>query len=235
MSPNAQSETLLVGYDPGGEKAHGLALCEVEQVDGHWCPRTLQVATVSSVREALDWVETKAQGGRILAVGLDTLTEWNSGNGGWRPADFWLRKAYPAVRLSVTPPNALFGSMAINGASFLHLLAPRFLADGTQVTEAHPKVLHYALRGQKHAWAQDQKEMTAWLLGELGLDPVQFGFGQDDHIFDATLSLLPALRGLNGDWTLDLHTLSDPKTGSPVRFAGPTHYWWPAPTPSQKA
>jgi hypothetical protein len=101
-----------LGYDPGGEHAHGLALCEVAQVKGRWCTKSLQVATANSVREVVVWVEAHAVEARLLAVGLDTLTEWNSGSGAWRPADFWLRKAYPTVRLIVTPPNALFCSMA---------------------------------------------------------------------------------------------------------------------------
>ena len=221
----------LLGYDPGGEHAHGLALCEVGQVDGRWCPRSLQVVTASSVREGVAWVAAQTQGARLLAVGLDTLTEWNSGHGGWRPADLWLRTTYPTVRLSVTPPNALFGAMAINGAAFLHLLVPRFQADGTQITEAHPKVLYHALAARKHAWATDRGFMSTWLLQELGLDPPPTLSGPEDHPFDAALALLPALRGLNSDWTLDLHTLpKDPKTGDPVRFAGQTHYWWPSQT-----
>jgi len=224
------TRTCLLGYDPGGEHAHGLALYEVRQVKGRWCPQSLQVVTVSSVREVVAWVVAQAAGARLLAVGLDTLTEWNSGSGGWRPSDFWLRKTYPTVRLSVTPPNALFGSMAVNGASFLHLMAPRFQQDGTQVTEAHPKVLYHAMTGRKHAWATDHEFMATWLLQELGLDLPPTVFGPDDHPFDAALSLIAALRGLNGDWTLDLHTLpKDPKTGDPVPFAGKTHYWWPSP------
>jgi len=222
----------LLGYDPGGERAHGLALCEVAQVEGRWCPLSLHVATASSVREVVAWVESRAVGARLLAVGLDTLTEWNSGSGGWRPADFWLRKAYPTVRLSVTPPNALFGSMAVNGASFLHLMALRFQQDETQITEAHPKVLYHAMTGRKHAWATDQEFMATWLLQELGLDLPPSAFGPEDHPFDAALSLLPTLRGLNRDWNLDLHTLQNPKTGDRVTFAGPTHYWWPSPEPT---
>lgn len=233
MSASPTIASCLLGYDPGGEHAHGLALCEVTHVEGRWCPQTLQVSTASCVRDVVAWVEAQSAGSRLLAVGLDTLTAWNSGPGGWRPADLWLRKAYPTVRNSVTPPNALFGAMALNGAAFLHLLAPRFQVDGTQVTEAHPKVLHYALRGQKHAWAGDREDMASWLLHELGVASDPMIFGHDDHTFDAALALLPALRGLNGDWTLDLHTLSDPKTGTPVRFAGPTHYWWPDSVPTR--
>lgn len=217
----------LVGYDPGGDNSHGLALCEVVEMDGRWSLQSLQVTTARTVHEAVAWVASMTAGARLLAVGLDTLTEWNSGSAGWRPADLWLRKSYPTVRLSVTPPNALYGSMAVNGASFLHLMAPRFQHDGTQITEAHPKVLYHAQTGRKHAWATDRDFMSTWLLQELSLSSTPDVFGHEDHTFDAALSLLPALRGLNGDWTLDLHSLLNSKTGDPVRFAGPTHYWWP--------
>lgn len=226
------TRTCLVGYDPGGDHSHGLALCEVVQVEGRWCPQSLRIATARTVHEAMAWVESKTAGARLLAVGLDTLTEWNSGSAGWRPADLWLRSRYPAVIKSIAAPNALYGSMPVGGAAFLTMLALRFRRDGTQVTEAHPKVLYHAVTGRKHAWAQDRGLMTSWLLEALGVSPDSVDFGHDDHTFDAALSLLPALRGLNGDWTFDLHTLQDPKTGAPVRFAGPTHYWWPTPPSS---
>jgi hypothetical protein len=127
---------------------------------------------------------------------------------------------------SIAAPNALFGSMPLGGAVFLTMMISRFQQDGTQITEAHPKVLYYALTGRKHNWV-DKEFMASWLLRELGLEIPPTCFGPEDHSFDATLSLLSALRGLNGEWTLDLHTLQNPKTGDRVAFAGPTHYWWP--------
>lgn len=217
----------LLGYDPGGDNSHGLALSEVAKVGGRWTPQALQTATVGTVREAVAWVEAKTAETRILAVGLDTLTEWNSGSAGWRPADLWLRSRYPAVVKSIAAPNALYGSMPVGGAAFLALMAPRFRHDGTLVTEAHPKVLYYAMTGRKHSWDADKGFMARWLLQELDLAPTPTVFGLADHPFDAALALLPALRGLNGDWPLDLHTLQNPKTGDRVTFAGPTHYWWP--------
>lgn len=218
----------LLGYDPGGEHAHGLALCEVAERMGCWCPQSLITTTASSLREVMTWVEVQAGGSRLLAVGLDTLTEWNTGPGGWRPADLWLQRTYPAVRKSVTSPNSLFGSMAVNGAAFLTILGSRIEKDRAQITEAHPKVLYHALTGRKHDWKNDRDPMATWVLQELGLDIPPSTFGPDDHTFDAALALLPALRGLNGEWTLDLHTLEDPKTGDAVRFMGRTNYWWPS-------
>lgn len=223
------SRSCLVGYDPGGDHSHGLALCEVAQVDGRWCPQSLQVATASTVRDVVAWVESRTAGARLLAVGLDTITEWNSGSAGWRPADRWLISHYPTVVKSIAAPNSLFGSMPVGGAAFLTLLAPRFHQDATHITEAHPKVLYHALTGRKHAWEADREFMAGWLLQELGLDLPTTVFGLQDHPFDAALSLLPALRGLNEDWTLDLHTLQNPRTGDRVTFVGPTHYWWPTP------
>ena len=67
----------LVGYDPGGDQSHGLALCEVTQVEHRWCPQFLQIASARTVLEAVAWVVSKSTGARLLAVGLDTLTEWN--------------------------------------------------------------------------------------------------------------------------------------------------------------
>ena len=221
------TRTCLLGYDPGGDHSHGLALCEVVQVEGRWCSKSLQVATASTVRDVVAWAEAKTAGARLLAVGLDTITEWNSGSAGWRPADLWLRSHYPTVVKSIAAPNALYGSMPVGGAAFLTTMAHRFQQDATQITEAHPKVLYHAMTSRKHAWATDHEFMATWLLQELGLDLPPTVFGPDDHPFDAALSLLPALRGLNGDWTLDLHTLQHPKTGDRVTFAGPTHYWWP--------
>jgi len=222
----------LLGYDPGGDHSHGLALCVVAKVGGRWCPQALQVATVSTVNEAVAWVESKAAGAAILAVGLDTITEWNSGSAGWRPANLWLRSHYPAVVKTIAAPNALYGSMPIGGAAFLTMMAPRFHHDGTQVTEAHPKVLYHAMTGRKHTWETDREFMAKWLLQELSPDLPPTDFGHQDHPFDAALSLLPALRGLNGDWTLDLHSIQNPKTGDRVTFVGPTHYWWPSPDPT---
>jgi hypothetical protein len=53
--------------------------------------------------------------GSIDALGVDTMTCWSTGRGGWRPADRWLRERYTDVRNSVMTPNGLAGSMGLNG------------------------------------------------------------------------------------------------------------------------
>lgn len=118
--------------------------------------------------------------------------------------------------------------MAVNGAAFLTLLAPHFKSDGTLITEAHPKACYFALTGKKHVWAANKAKMVKWLLEELGVDAPDT-FGSADHCFDAGVALLAALRGLNHEWTLDLHTLPDSHDGDRVQFFGQTHFWWPGP------
>lgn len=220
------THAFVVGYDPGGTDAHGVSVLQVRAEDSEWLPLILQVNGSSTLEAALLWIEQACRGGRIVAAGIDTLTEWSSGPGGWRGADLWLRQTYPSVAKSVVAPNSIYGSMAINGAAFLTLLGPRFRSDATMVTEVHPKVCFFALTGRKHTWINDDPQMWDWLLAELGLESPEFVGGKDHH-FDAGMAVLAALRGLNGDWKLDLHSASEADSNSRVRFFGETHYWWP--------
>lgn len=122
--------------------------------------------------------------------------------------------------------------MAVNGAAFLVRLQTRFQGDRTMITEAHPKVCVYALTGRRYRWDEDSVRLRNWLLSELKVDGRDdIGFGKKDHCFDAAIGALAALRGLNGDWPLDLHDLPDVDYSGRVRFCGRTHYWWPGPTP----
>jgi hypothetical protein len=221
------SVAFVVGYDPGRNGSHGLATLRVEAKDGRWKPMDLAVSTAADLHGAVGWVEETCRGGRIVAAGVYTLTEWNGGRAGWRPADRWLKIHYPAVGPSIKSPNALRGSMTVNGAAFLLLLAERFQADGTVVTEAHPKVCYHALTGEKPDWSVRREEMAAWLVAELGAGTPDEICQAEDHRFDAAIAALAAFRGLSGEWTLDLHGLPGADPEQRVQLAGPTHYWWP--------
>lgn len=221
----------VVGYDPGGNGRHGLAALRVEDRDGRWKPMTLSVTTCASLEDVLQWADTACPDVPIVAAGVDTLTEWNSGHGGWRPADLWLKRQYPDVRAGVIAPAALRGAMIINGAGLLIEFKGRFHTDGTIITEAHPKVCYRAITGEKARWKNDREKMAAWLIGELGVGSKEEICVDDDHGFDAATAALAALRGLNGDWTLDLHALPGEDYSGRMRFCGPTHYWWPPDVP----
>jgi len=119
--------------------------------------------------------------------------------------------------------------MPVGGMAFLTLLRPRPERDNGWITEAHPTVLYHAPTGYKHDWTNQREPMTAWFLQKLGLGLPASIIGPHDHPFDAALSLLPGLRALNHEWTLDLHTLKDPRCGARICPVGQTHYWWPDP------
>jgi hypothetical protein len=202
-----------------------VAALQVREDDQGWKPQDLQTETAHTLADAVAWLDATCRDGRIVAAGVDTLTEWNSGPSGWRLADLWLRDAYPAVRNSVVTPNSIFGSMAVNGAAFLALLAPRFQCDAAMVTEAHPKVLYYALTGTRAIWKDSASDMVEWMGSQLGATSMIGLADVSDHRFDAAMAVLAALRGLNREWTLDLHAI--PGSEHRVLFCGETHYWWP--------
>lgn len=209
-----------------------MAAIAVEEHDGRWIPTRFEVSTADTLKDAVAWFEERSRAQRIVAAGADTLTEWNSERAGWRPADLWLRQRYPAVRNGIIAPAALRGAMTLNGAGFLMLFRERFEDDSTVVTEAHPKVCFYALPGadleQRRTWDAHQAEMADWLIGQIGVGVVEdILAGKADHRFDAGMCALAALRGLNGEWTLDLHDLPGADYSGRVRFCGKTHYWWP--------
>ncbi len=72
--------------------------------------------------------------------------------------------------------------------------------------------------------------MATFLLKELGIEISLDTFGEKDHCFDAAMAALAALRGLNGDWSCDLHVMLDDQTADRIQFVGCTHYWWPPTT-----
>jgi hypothetical protein len=218
---------VVVGYDPGGNGAHGVAALDVQKEKDRWRSKALRVETSDSLHDVLAWLDDICRGKRVVAVGIDTLTEWNTGPAGWRPADLWLRETYPKVAKSVVAPNSIYGAMAINGAAFMTRLAPRFRDDDTLLTEAHPKACYFAMTGKRHAWPERRRAMVAWLEGELEVVAPEGLGGGEDHAFDAAMAALAALRGLDEDWSHDLHAETSTQTAERVELAGRTHYWWP--------
>jgi hypothetical protein len=217
----------VIGYDPGGDGAHGLAALQVEESADRWVPVTTHTGRAPSLAAAVDWVQHVCGNGRLVSIGVDTLTEWSSDSGGWRAADKWLRAKYPAIARSIVAPNAIYGSMIMSGAGFLLLMSPRIRAERAMVTEAHPKAAYFALTGRRPLWSQAAGEMVEWLGAELGIpSPPEISTGAD-HEFDASVAALAALRGLNADWPLDLHALPAADPHAAVRYFGRTHYWWP--------
>ncbi|WP_395718788.1 hypothetical protein [Prosthecobacter sp.] len=233
----------VLGYDPGGDGNHGIALLEVAEQDQRWMPVQLYAEVRSTVADVIHFVhERVGQRGVIVASGIDTLTAWSTKTSGWRPADVRLRsyEDYAPVTHSVKSPNGLRGAMSINGAILLHWLKGRDDHGGI-ITESHPKVTFFALTclngaPSLHPWATrdrrgvlraSKQQADDFLRGWLGMASLAgFGEATTDDGFDACIGCVAALKGLNREWTHDLHQPDDPEVVHPF---GQTHYWWPHP------
>ena len=141
------NERRIAGYDPGGNGANGLALIFIS--DG-LITRT-ESDTVETAQNVLNRL---LEFDNLIGIGVDTLTQWSTGKSGWRNADLTLRAKYPVVQKSVTPPNSLYGSMALNGMSVLIKL--KQYKPSIRITEAHPKVLFHALTGSKYDYGEER-------------------------------------------------------------------------------
>lgn len=222
----------VIGYDPGGNKRHGVAVLSVLHNNDRWTVESVRLQTCENVRAVIDFIAAHVPEEELLALGIDTLTAWGCGDSGWRQADIRLRRHYSKVRASVDNPNHIQGAMCLNGALVLHWILNHF-PYGIHVTEAHPKVLFFALTNRRHPWSDagavcgmPRKRAAFWLLKELGRNPglseLAAALCECDHKFDALLGALAALRGVNGEWPTDLHANSDV-----VHPFLSTHYWWP--------
>ena len=221
----------VIGYDPGGKGKHGVAKATVQ--DG--AIRDVTMETKSTVEDAVKFV--LGSGGSLLGLGVDTLTCWATGESGLRPADRWLRTQYERVQKSVIAPNSLYGAMSVNGLALLAAVQQSFPNQDLFVTETHPKVLYYALSGECYDYGenegegQEQRAKSKALMNDrlsqwLGVQVAP----ANSHEWDAAISILPIVRGLDGSWPRDLHGLrirDDERLVNPSGWRA--HYFWPDP------
>lgn len=205
------SPSLFLGYDPGGDAANGVSVFAI-QGGARACATSL----VESVDAALHWFEERLGGREPTALGIETYLFWETGTGGWRAADHWLREQYPTVRSSVFCSNSAAGSMAIQGMALA--IAAKRRWPNVRLAEAHPKVLYFCLTSKKYEWPTDMRD---WLAHETSVSPEQ-PVGTE-HEWDALLSAWAAYQGSQGLWQRDLRSLSR----SAIEPAGPVSYWWP--------
>jgi hypothetical protein len=205
----------IAGYDPGGNNANGFALLRIHDSK----PVSISVKTLSNAEAVINEIGTN----NVLGLGVDTLSCWSTGRSGWRPADLWLRKRYPAVRNSIMSPNTLSGSMGINGMSVLVEAAS---SSGTiTLSETHPKVLYYALTQEKYDYRKSHAEMDGFLSNMLGRLDIRTS---NDHEWDAAISAYALLMGITGAWKTDLHELRPEDNCRIVKPCGKTFFYWPS-------
>ena len=205
----------IVGYDPGGNGKHGVARATVR--DGE-----IVKVTTETLGDVEDVIASVLDLGTPLGVGVDTLTCWATGPSGWRPADCWLRRHYRDVRHSVASPNSLYGAMSLSGMAVL--VAVRQAFPDVFVTETHPKVLYYARFKERYNYnGPNISVMNKRLRQLLAVDFVP----HNEHEWDAAMSILPVVRGLDGTWQRDLHALPTASEKRLVQPCGRTAYMWP--------
>ena len=170
---------------PGGSHSFGVA-----------CLRGVDVkaSTVSTVAEALEWAATACGTCAPAAAGLDTILHWCDGPSGWRPSDWRLRTAYPAMSTSIISPNGLFGSMGIGGMAAAMRLRERW--PEVLLNETHPKVLMHALGAERYA-DKSAADAVRWFSGRSGLALADTASG---HELDAVLSAWATREGLRSGW-----------------------------------
>ena len=205
---------VIAGYDPGGNNNHGLALLDYH--DG-----LCKTSHFQTYQNAEDVISSILSLNRLDALGIDTLAAWSTGPSGWRPADRWLRSQYRLCLHSIVSPNGLYGSMGINGMSVL--LEVRRAYPHVQITEAHPKVLYWALTGKKYAYDQTSQIMDQELSSLIGANVRT----HTDHEWDAIASALAAYKGMLGAWKHDLFQEPMADDERLIYPAGHVNYWWP--------
>jgi len=205
----------ILGYDPGGNNRHGVALLSVDE--GKIC----EVHLLKTFRTLEQVVRTIEKFWPFVGLGIDTLTCWSTGKSGWRPADHWLRNNYPEVMNSIVAPNALRGSMALNGMSVITLV--RKLSSDLFITETHPKVLFWCLTRQRHDYVNLKKRMDKNLVDFLG-NHIETA---NEHEWDAALSAYAAFKSITRGWTRDLHKLPIRDDERLLFPCGQTCFFWP--------
>lgn len=72
------------------------------------------------------------------------------------------------------------------------------------ITETHPKVLYYALINEKYDYQNNHVVMDS-LLSDLLKTTITTN---NDHEWDAGISVYAAINGILGKWETDLHQLN---------------------------
>jgi len=204
----------IVGYDPGGNNDHGLALIKYDNSE-------IQDVNISTHSTAYSIIAAISDSDNIIAMGIDTLTCWSTGPSGWRPADRFLKNKYPEITNSIISANSLHGSMVLNGMSVI--IKIKALFPNIHISETHPKVLYFELSKKKYNYDEHQSEMDI-LLSELLQKEIST---INDHEWDAAFSVYAVSCGLLGKWNKDLHTIQTQNNEMLVEPCGTTSYWWP--------
>ena len=211
---------LVLGFDPGGSKSFGWAVCENRDD----LLKVHKTGVASDAEEAFNRAAASLlPDARVIAAGVDAPMFW--GRAGNRSVDVSIRKAvgacgHPNAAGTVQQVNSLWGACLAQGillGNFLHEAFP-----GAEITEAHPKALLWLL-----GVATPTRPANGVALSELRQLGGVAGTNVSEHERDAVIAALaawsmcrrePGWRDLFGE---------EP---NPVLLLGtPVSYWMPLP------
>jgi len=211
---------IILGFDPGGERAFGWCLCGVEAENFY----VLKTGTSDHTQAALkNSLTERPSGGVVVGAGIDAPMFWTADGG--READNWLRRSIgrcgaPNTSGTVQHFNSLRGACVIQGLLTARLLKNKF--PGLPITEAHPKALLWLLGLGKKKSLPDKFMVPD--LGTVSLDRSKLG---SEHQRDAVLGAITAwaMNKKPSSWA----DLLEMERGPILAVEQPIGYWMPQP------
>lgn len=216
---NAHAEPLppvVLGFLPGGRFGNaGRGRCGVALLRQGDEGRAESDVT-RSVDEALAWFRARLGPDEVpVAAGIAAPLFWETGPGGMRRADLWLRRAKPEFARAVRPLSAMMGATVMQGMAMA--LRLRATWPGIHLNETRPGPLLAAFR--------DDPRFGGSRLAGLHASWQRLNVAADDRL-PALLSAWWTARCLDRAPPHDLALLA-PKALMP---AGQVTSWWPLET-----
>jgi hypothetical protein len=213
VAGRAMASPIVLGFLPGSQRGNagrgrcGVALLRVGD------EAQAESDVVRSVDEALAWFRARLGPEEApAAAGIAAPLFWETGAGGMRRADTWLRRARPEFARAIRPLSAVMGATVVQGVAMACRL--RALWPDIRLNETRPGPLFAAFR--------DDPRYPASPLAGLSEAWQGLNVAAEDRI-PALLSAWWTARCLDRPSPHDLALLA-PKALMP---AGHVTSWWP--------
>ncbi len=178
---------IYVGFDPGGDKRFGWAVCSSKESILH----VLATGRAAHTREAVTQALSVASGkGTIMGAGIDAPLFWSEAGG--RDVDILVRSAIkqlgaPHPEGTVQHINSLRGACLLQGVMTARLLQKQH--PDIALTESHPKALLYLLgiaNAERSAASVTMADLLNYVICETHVG---------EHERDAVLAAITAFAG----------------------------------------
>jgi hypothetical protein len=160
---------IYIGFDPGGDKRFGWAVCSPTARSLHVRATGEAGHAEEAIRKALSKVPST---GTVVGAGIDAPLFWTECGG--RDVDNLIRRAIqklgaPSPGGTVQQINSLRGACLVQGVLVANLLHQQF--PNITITESHPKALLYLLgiaNKQKDAASVSLADLSEYIVCDTG-------------------------------------------------------------------